>query len=430
MQPNRNRKKVFKSLIHIILITFVLFGITTCKRDDNSGKDDLGFTIDLNVIIHHWDGVFNWTQTRVGAVPDMGKNGNPRIIMTMQKWFVKHSDYYSGLYTIYSDDMGKTWSTPKEEKALSWRHKKNDIIEGICDFTPGWHQATKKLIAIGHTVYYIKGGKLMPNRPRSTAYAVYDPETEQWSPWKKLKMPDENKFYNAGAGCAQWLVKSDGTLLIPIYFIAKNDTTRCNSVTVLHCSFDGENLSYIEHGEELKLNIPRGLDEPSLTFFKGKYFLTIRNDIKAYITVSDDAMHWQPIKPWTFDDGLELGSYNTQQHWAAHSDGLFLVYTRRGANNDHIPRSRAPLFIARIDPEKLVVIKNTEKILIPQRGVMMGNFGVSIINKKETWVTVGENMYPPENLNMGADGSVFAAKILWSKPNELFNAIYGSGLKK
>jgi len=40
-----------------------------------------------------------------------------------------------------------------------------------------------------------------------------------------------------------------------------------------------------------------------------------------------------PIPPWSFHDGAELGSYNTMQHWATHSDGLFLVYTRRDADD-------------------------------------------------------------------------------------------------
>ena len=48
---------------------------------------------------------------------------------------------------------------------------------------------------------------------------------------------------------------------------------------------------------------------------------------------------------------------------------------------------------------------------------MMGNFGVSNIDKNETWVVVGENMYPPENYYLGADGSVLAARISWSNPN-------------
>ena len=45
-------------------------------------------------------------------------------------------------------------------------------------------------------------------------------------------------------------------------------------------------------------------------------------------------------------DGQALGSYNTQQHWISHGDSLYLIYTRRGANNDHVFRNRAPIFIA------------------------------------------------------------------------------------
>ena len=41
-------------------------------------------------------------------------------------------------------------------------------------------------------------------------------------------------------------------------------------------------------------------------------------------------------REWRFDDGSPLGSYNTQQHWVTVGGGLFLVYTRKGADNDHI----------------------------------------------------------------------------------------------
>ena len=76
------------------------------------------------------------------------------------------------------------------------------------------------------------------------------------------------------------------------------------------------------------------------------------------------------------------GNYNTQQHWVSHSDALFLVYTRRGANNDHVTRHRAPLFIARIDPESLQVIRSSEQILVPEFGARLGNFGVTEIQQK------------------------------------------------
>ena len=406
-------------VINILLVVALI----SCSSDGNNNQQDNTDLIDsvkLEVITHHWDGVFNWSQARVAAIPGMEEQGRERILLTMQKWFVAHSDFYSGLYTMFSDDLGKNWTSPKEQPELGWKDLDNGIVVGICDIVPGWHSPTAKIIALGHTVYYLKNHKqLQQGRARSTAYAVYDPKTDQWQPWKQLEMPDKHKFFNSGSGCAQWLVKSDGTLLIPAYFKAQNDTTKCYSSTILHCKFDGKVLTYIEHGDELKWNEPRGVYEPSLTFFKGKYYLTLRNDKRGYVTVSNDAMHWQPIKPWTFDDGKELGSYNTQQHWVTHSKGLFLVYTRRGANNDHIPRSRAPLFIARVNPGNLFVIRDTEKVLIPERGVMMGNFGVSNINDRETWVTVGENMYPPKNLDQGANGSVFAARIFWTKPNKL-----------
>src|SRR5262249_47487477 len=147
----------------------------------------------------------------------------------------------------------------------------------------------------------------------------------------------------------------DGTLLLPFYF-GRDAATQQANVTVVQCTFDGREIKYLRHGTELVLDVDRGLVEPSLAAFGGKYYLTIRNDRKGYVTVSDDGLNFRPIKAWTFDDGQELGSYNTQQHWLTHDEGLFLVYTRRGANNDHIFRHRAPLFIAQVDAEKLHVL--------------------------------------------------------------------------
>ncbi|MCK5701561.1 MAG: exo-alpha-sialidase, partial [Cyclobacteriaceae bacterium] len=107
------------------------------------------------------------------------------------------------------------------------------------------------------------------------------------------------------------------------------------------------------------------------------------------------------------------------QHWVTHSDGLFLVYTRRGAGNDHVFRHRAPLFMAQVDTKNLRVIRETEQILVPERGARLGNFGVTDINKNETWVTVAEWMQPEGVEKYGSDGSVFVSKIRWTKPNRL-----------
>ena len=152
-------------------------------------------------------------------------------------------------------------------------------------------------------------------------------------------------------------------------------------------------------------------------------FLTMRNDRTAYVAASDDGLHFGPVKRWRFDDGSDLGSTNTQQHWVTHSDGVLLSYTRKGANNDHVFRHRAPLFIAQVDPEKLQVIRSTEQILIPERGAGLGNaFGVTEVNANETWVTTAEWMQGPKGILMpgnqyGSDNRIYAARILWKKPN-------------
>jgi hypothetical protein len=165
--------------------------------------------------------------------------------------------------------------------------------------------------------------------------------------------------------------------------------------------------------------VKRGLVEPSIIAFRGRYFLTLRNDERGYVSMSSDGLKWRSIKPWTFDDGAELGSYNTQQHWLAHSDGLFLIYTRRGANNDHIIRHRAPLFIAKVDSDKLHVIRRTESVLVPERGGELGNFGAAAINARESWVTVSEGVWSDDARKRGAKGATFVARIVWSKPNTL-----------
>ena len=231
-----------------------------------------------------------------------------------------------------------------------------------------------------------------------------------------LAMPEtDGKFFLVAPGCVQWLVNSDGTLLLPIYF--KGQSGDDYVATVLHCSFDGQELKYLKHGDELAIQGGRGFCEPSLVLHQGTYFLTLRNDNAAYVTTSTDGLHFQPVKRWTFDDGQDLGSYNTQAHWLTHSNGLFLTYTRRGANNDHIMRNRAPIFVAQVDPTKLQVLRKTERSLLPERGVMLGNFGAAAITPDESWVTDSEYILGTTPHPKGGDGSTWLGRVKWSKPN-------------
>lgn len=377
----------------------------------------LSFEVQADVAHRHLAPDFCWFHPRVAALPRFGKDGQPAVIMTIQKHLVV-SDYYSGMYFLRTDDLGKTWTGPTEIPELAWRQGPNNETIAVCDVTPGWHAPTGKLIAVGVKLRYSPQGGQLLDQPRSheLAYATFDPQTNRWTTWKMLAMPDtDGKFFLVAPGCVQWLVQPDGTLLVPIYF--KGPTGSDYQSAVLHCTFDGQEMKYVKHGDELALQGGRGLCEPSLAFFGGKYYLTLRNDARGYVTTSRDGLHFEPIKAWTFDDGQDLGSYNTQTHWLVHSDGLFLTYTRRGADNDHIARNRAPIFIAQVDPERLQVIRKTEKALLPERGVMLGNFGAAAIAPHESWVTDAEFAFGTQPHPRGADGTVWVGRVKWSRPN-------------
>ena len=380
-----------------------------------------GFRIRLDTPRSGFDKKTCWVHARAGVIP----GPTPKVVMTLQKLLLTGSDVFYAINEMRTDDLGRTWSGPTaHEQTLGRRDEAAGVIVAPCDWTPKWHAASGKLLGIGHTVRY-RNNRVMPVRNRETAYAIYDPNKHTWSPWTTLKMPDEERFKNAGAGSVQRYDLPDGDILLPIYF--KQPKKKQYSATVLRCSFDGRTLRYLLHASVHSVPIDRGLYEPSLTRFKGRYYLTLRNDRAGYVTSSDDGLNYAEPKKWRFDDGQQLGSYNTQQHWVTHSDALFLVYTRKAKDNDHVFRHRAPLFMARIDTETLRVIRDTERILVPERGARLGNFGVTPVNPQETWVTVtewmqtkGPNPYDYRiPMKYGSDNAIFAAGILWKTPNRL-----------
>ncbi|MFT5466087.1 MAG: hypothetical protein ACI8UO_001185 [Verrucomicrobiales bacterium] len=381
--------------------------------------DIVPFEIDRSVVLKREPGVTDgsyWIHPRASMIPAEALAGqtSPAAMMVLFK-FLGRSDFYSGVYTMRSDDLGQSWSDPKSQKELDWVSD-GEVNIAVADVVPGWHAPTKKLIAIGAQVRYSSNGKQLEDQPRAhqTSYAVFDPEKAVWSKWRRFEMPKGEQFNFARCACAQWLVEDDGSLLLPCYIGPKVGVPF--SSTVVRAKFDGEELTYVEHGDVLKLDVKRGLYEPSLVRFNGRYYITMRNDLHPYVSVSDDGLHFEPYKMWTFDDGEEVHSYNTQQHWVVLGDGLFLVYTRSDANNDHVVRHRAPLFMAQVDPVSLQVIRATEKILVPERGATLGNSGVTVVDANESWITVAEaNIDRPEAVERGADGSVYVVKVRATK---------------
>ncbi len=378
------------------------------------------FTIELATISQGFDRQHCWVHARPGVIP-----GDPlTALVTMQKLRLSGDDVFYALHEMRSNDGGVTWGAPVEHaQSLGRRRLENGMEEGVSDFTPAWHAASGTLLGTGHTVLY--EGDCLPSLPRarSTVYRCYRPATASWSPWRQLRLPEGSRFESEGAGSTQRFDLPNGEILLPTYY-ALNETVRPpyfvqHNTTVLRCRLEGEELIYLEHGNELRLDDGYGYVEPSLAKLGERFYLTLRNGDTGYVAVSDDGLHYEEPRPWCFDDGSDLGNYNTQQHWVTGGGALFLVYTRRSANNHHIPRHRAPLFIAQVDPERLCVIRESERILVPERGARLCNFGVAQISERESWVVASEWMQttPPDPFDFtrcearGSDNTIFLAKL-------------------
>ena len=345
-------------------------------------------------------------------------------IMTTQKLELSGCDVFYGLEMMKSSDGGRTFSSPIPCENLKRRYFADGNSVAFCDATPFYHKKTGKIILTGHTARYGADNALAPApQTRETPYAVYDEKTGDFSAYKFIDMPEtpDRKYYSSGAGCTQITELENGDLLIPLYFndyeSACDPWHSCSSVAVMRCSFDGEDMKLIEIGNELTVDVPRGLGEPSIACFGDEYLLALRNDETGFVSKSTDGLHYSEPKPLEFDDGENLGNYNTQQHWLVGGGKIYLVYTRRAGFNDHVFRHRAPLFIAEFDSERMCVIRETEQIAVPERGARLGNFGCQSFSDEVGFVFAAEWMQGPKGtegcMAHGSDNTIFVSKVTY-----------------
>ena len=333
-----------------------------------------------------WD----WWQARTALVP----GEKPLWITTMSETGKTGSHDFHDIYQSLSRDGGRTWSQPAIIRSLK-RFKQADgydVAPGA--LWPAFHAKSGRVLTTGKTFNFADGKRENRLRER-VSYAVMNPKTGAWGAMRFLKMPAKDHsgatITGANAGCTPRVDLPNGDILLPVRYWRDPKQHNYTSVVAL-CAFDGKTLIYKKHGSEHNIPQGRGLYEPSLTKFDGRYFLTMRANHSAFVTRGKDGLHFERAREWKFDDGQPLGSYNTQQHWLSIGGGLFLVYTRKGADNDHIMRHRAPLFIGQVNPKTLRVMRATERILIPENQATLGNSGICRISDHESWVTCGEGL--------------------------------------
>lgn len=355
-----------------------------------------------------------WFHPRACMVPT---EQGPMALMTLQS--IAGSDFFGPVHWMSSQDIGRTWTEPRPVAALGRIKRDDGWEEGVCDVVPEFHAATKTVLAMGHSVCY-RGPKFEKDQPpRWPVYAVY--KDGKWGEREKLEWDDPRGSLIYTNNCGQRVVLPNGDIAFVITFNSK-ETKR--AAAGVRCSFDGRTLSIKQVGPEMKHNAGRGLLEPSLVHWRSRFFVTIRaEDNRGYVATSDDGLTFSDKQPWTWDNGEPLTMSTTQQHWIAHSDGLFLAYTRRDATNINVPRWRAPVFVAQVDPNTLRLIRDTEQIALPLVGdgvnnpddvAYSGNFHPVNVSPDESWITDGE-MLPKR----GWKGDLLLSRIRWSKPNRL-----------
>ncbi len=380
-----------------------------------AGSDPLVASIEKVVLRRGRDGSGpTWFHPRACMIPA----GDSRIaFMTLQT--IAGSDYFGPVHWMESTNMGRTWSEPQPVPPLGRVKQPDGAEEGVCDVVPEYHPRTRTVLALGQNVFY-RGPKFSADQPpRWPIYAVW--RDGRWSERRKLVWEDARGSFIYSNNCGQRVTLEDGDILLGLSFGVKGSP---RSVAGARCAFDGEALVVKKVGEPITHDKGRGLLEPSMTRFNGRVFLTLRaEDQRGYVTMSEDGLRWAPKQPWTWDDGEPLVMSTTQQHWLAHSDALFLVYTRRDPTNLNVVRWRAPLFMARVDTRSLRLVRETEQVVLPlvgdgvndtDRVALMGNFHTTNASAKESWVTVGE--WQPRN---GIRGDLLLARIRWNRPNRL-----------
>jgi len=176
--------------------------------------------------------------------------------------------------------------------------------------------------------------------------------------------------------------------------------------------FTNQGLEIVKAGVPIDCpELNRGLLEPVLTRFQGKFYLTIRSDEKGMFCQSNDGLEFVPPTIWCWEDGSPIGNKNTQQHWINLGDRLYLSYTRENGANNHVFRNRAPIYSARFDVTKGCLIADTEFPLLPELGARMGNFETISSGEGSVFLIGAEWMQPVGCEQYGSDNSLWFLQI-------------------
>ena len=324
--------------------------------------------------------------------PSVATDGKGTVLLTWQNLLLTGSDVFYGESMCRSTDGGRTFSRPVDQKIFSdtWEGKIRTAYYGNVLYS----RKNGRWFGLGAAQRYENDKVPMlvsPDGKPTTVPMFYtvDAVRGEFTSRRPLQVPFA---FDRAMPFGQILECDNGELLIPFYTSAIGKDEKYCCIIVRYRFADG-GLEAVEAGKPLEDDThARGICEPSLAKLGGRYYITLRTDEQGMWAESADGMNFSVPQPWRWDDGSVLENYNTQQHWLRSTNSLYLAYTRKGANNDHVFRHRAPIFMAKFDPVRKCLIRSTERILVPELGARLGNFVCCDASDDECWLVTAEWM--------------------------------------
>lgn len=357
-------------------------------------------------------------KTMCKVIPHIVYDGRDTAFMFYTMLYLGGSDVFHDIFVAKSSDGGKTFGEGRVVPTIEYTENSVRTIWGFDSLH--YHRHSGKWLCFGRTTHYAdERHAVMTNGIAHTEpyMVIFDAERQTFGDLIPMPLPFD---ILSAVPHGQVIEYENGEMLLSYYYRTPN--MQCAALLTVRYAFDGTSLRIVRVGEPLISGDDhlRGYAEPSVAMLSGKYYMTIRSDEQGLLALSDDGYTFTKPMPWTWDDGTVLENYNTQQRWVRLKDGLFLVYTRRGAHNDHVFRHRAPLFMARFDEDRSCLIRASEVILVPEMGARLGNFGVTDVSEREAWVSVAEWMQSDATgaeqwkvcMQYGSDNAIWRARVV------------------
>ena len=147
----RGRRRFLRDSLLGAVSWVVVRPVATARGADQNEDDGTGtseqYRVTRDVPTRLFDGKRCWCHPVAGIVEGAGKDGLPRVVMAMHTLDLDGSDVFKGTYGLRTDDLGASWTSPRESETLAPRF---EIIDGqkcpvaASALWPRWHAALRR----------------------------------------------------------------------------------------------------------------------------------------------------------------------------------------------------------------------------------------------------------------------------------------------